>query len=147
MSWSWFVGLLGGEEGGGVKGQKMVQNDKKLCTLHSISQEPYIMIFSILKIWFSGFSGDWRGKKWPKMTKISVCRTFYFSNHISYVSYDLHLWSTCMLKRIKWQKNSLSHSICQEPYIISLWFLVHMSKIMMSPAIFFIFQNFDFWGF
>ena len=26
----------------GVRGQKMVQNDKKLCPLCSISQEPYI---------------------------------------------------------------------------------------------------------
>ena len=27
----------------GVKGQKMPQNDKKLCLSHSISQEAYIM--------------------------------------------------------------------------------------------------------
>ena len=44
------------------------------------------------------------------MTKISVCGTLYFRNHISY---DLHLWYTYMYKRIisrgrkngpKWQK-------------------------------------------
>ena len=55
------------------------------------------MFFSILKFWFSRLSGGWKGKKWPKMTKISVCRTLYFRNH---VSYDLHLWYTCMHKRI-----------------------------------------------
>ena len=32
----------------GVKGQKMVQNDKKFCLLHSISQEPYIIWLSFM---------------------------------------------------------------------------------------------------
>ena len=32
----------------GVKGQKMVHNDKKLCPSRSISQEPYIMWFSFM---------------------------------------------------------------------------------------------------
>ena len=42
-------------------------------------------------------------------------------------------------------KNScLSHSVSQEPYIIWLWFLVNMCKMMISPANFFIFQSFDF---
>ena len=35
----WFSGLLGG--GGDLKGQKMVQNEKKFCL--SISQESYII--------------------------------------------------------------------------------------------------------
>ena len=118
-----------------------------------------------------------RGLKGQKMAqndkKISVCCTLYFRNHISY---DLHLWYTFMYKRIispgiffiffkilifkiirgevKGQKMAqsdkifcLSHSEFQEPYIIWLWFLVHMCKMMISPANFFIFQNFDFWGF
>ena len=38
----------------------------------------------------------------------------------------------------------LSRSISQEPSIIWLWFLVHMCKMMISLANFFIFQNFDF---
>ena len=92
----------------------MVQNDKKLCPARSISQETYITwyiiyganvynddisrcFFFILKFWLSRLSRGWKGKKWPKMTKISVCRTLYFRNHISY---DLHLWYTCMYKRI-----------------------------------------------
>ena len=48
-----------------------------------------ILIFQVVK--------GLKGKKWPKMTKLSVCRTFYFRNHISY---DLHLWYTCMYRRI-----------------------------------------------
>ena len=31
-----------------VKGQKTVQNDKKLCVLRSISQEPYIILLSFI---------------------------------------------------------------------------------------------------
>ena len=34
----WFPGLFRG-----VKGQKIVQNDKKFCLLPSVSQEPYII--------------------------------------------------------------------------------------------------------
>ena len=37
----------------------------------------------------------------------------------------------------KWQKNSVF--ISQELYHIWLWFLVHMCKMMISPAIFFVF--------
>ena len=32
----------------GLKGQKVVQNDKKFCLLHSISQEPYIVWLSFV---------------------------------------------------------------------------------------------------
>ena len=53
--------------------------------------------FSILKFWFSRLSRSWKDKKWPKMTKISVSRTLYLRN---YISYDLHLWYTCMYKKI-----------------------------------------------
>ena len=98
--------------------------------------------------------------------KKSVCCAFYFRNHISY---GLHLWYTCMYKRIispgfflisskfwfsgslGWAKGQkvaqnekifcLSHSASQEPYIIWLWFLVHMCKI------FFIFSEFWFFRF
>ena len=124
------------------------------------------LIFS--KVWLvSLFGGEGgagkKGKKWSKITKKSVCCAFYFRNHISY---GLHLWYTCMYKRIisqgfffisskfwlsgslGWAKGQkvaqndkifcLSHSASQEPYIIWLWFLVHMSKI------FFIFSEFWF---
>ena len=98
----------------GVKEQKMVQNNKNICLSYFISQEPYIIwlpfmvhmckmiispgvFFSILKFWFSRLSGSWESKKWPKMTKIYVCSTLYFRDDISY---NLHLWYTCMYKRI-----------------------------------------------
>ena len=131
------------------------------------------VFFSILKFWFSRLSGGWKGKKWPKTTKISVCGTLYFSNHISY---DLHIWYPCMYKRIislgiffhffqnfvfrdhqvgevkgqkngpKWQKFCVSLCISGTThYMIVIW--VHMYKMTISPANFFIFQNFDFWGF
>ena len=40
------------------------------------------LILFFFKLSFFGSSGGWKGKKWPKMTKISVCRTLYFRNHI-----------------------------------------------------------------
>ena len=125
----WFFRLLGGKKA------KMVQNDKKFCLLHFISQEPYIMWLSFMvciykmiisssvlfifpKFWFSGSIGGEKGKKWFRMTKNFVCCGPYPRNH---ASCDCHLL-----------------------YIIWLWFMVHMCKMMISPVIFFIFQNFDF---
>ena len=91
----------------------MVQN-KEFCPSCLISQEPYIRWLSFMgqmckmiispgfffnfKVLIFGLSRGWKGKKWPKMTKNSVCWTLYFRNH---VSYDLPLWYTCMYKRIK----------------------------------------------
>ena len=60
----------------------MVQMCKMIC--------PGVFFFQ-----FFSFSG-WKGSKWPKMTKISVCGTLYFRSHVSY----LHLWYTCMYKNI-----------------------------------------------
>ena len=96
-----------------VKGPKKVQNDKKVCPSHFISQEPYIIwlsfmvqmckmiispgAFSVLEFWSSKWSGGWKGKKWPKMKNISVSHALHFRNHISY---DVHLWHTCMCKSI-----------------------------------------------
>ena len=40
------------------------------------------------------------------------------------------------------KKLSLSHSISQELYLVRLWFLVHFCKMMIPPAIFFIFSKF-----
>ena len=59
-----------------------------------------------------------------------------------------------VVRRVKWQKMAqndkkfcLSHSISQELYLIWLWFLAHWYKIMVSPAIFFIFSKFWFFRF
>ena len=40
---------------------------------------------------------------------------------------------------------NLSHSVSQELYLIWLWFLVHMCKILIPPAIFFFFIFSKFW--
>ena len=53
------------------------------------------------------------------------------------------------VKGQKWPKitkNCVSHSISQEAYIIWLWFLVHMCKMMASPDTIFIFVKFWFFG-
>ena len=99
----------------GLKRVKMVQNNRKVSPLCSISQEPYIIwlsfmmhmckmiispgvfFFYLLQFWFSRSSGGWKCKTWPKITKNFVCCTLYFRNHISY---DLHLWYTYIYKRI-----------------------------------------------
>ena len=96
-----------------VKGQKTVQNHKRLCLSHFISQVPYIIwlsfmvqmckiiissgVFFSVKILIFQVVKGLKGPKWPKMSKISVCHTLYFRN---YISYDLHLWYTFMYKRI-----------------------------------------------
>ena len=101
--------VVRGGGGRGWKGKKWSKMSKTFCPSHSISQETYIIwlpcmvqmckmiifqvIFLILKFWFSGLSGGRKGKNWPKMTKISLCCTLHFRNHISY---DVHLWYTCM---------------------------------------------------
>ena len=92
-----------------IKGQKMARNDKKLCLLHSISQEPYMIwlvfvlhkckmiiflgFFSIFsKLWFFGLFRTVKraknGSKWQKL-----CHALYLRNH---TSYDFHLWCTCV---------------------------------------------------
>ena len=95
-----------------VKGQKMVWNDKKLCLLCTISQKPHIIwlsfevqickmiispgVFFNVKIFIFQVV---KGLKRQKMTQNveNFCHTLYFRNHISY---DLHLWYTCMYKSI-----------------------------------------------
>ena len=110
----WFLGYRG------VKGQKTVQNVKKFCLLHSISQEPYVIWLSYMvhirkmiissgvfivfsKFWFSG---SIRGVKGQKM-----------------VQNDKKLCLLC--------------SISLEPYIIWLSFMVQMCKMIISPGVFF----------
>ena len=99
----WFFGLL--------KGQKMVQNNKKFCPSCFISQEPNIiwlsfmahlckMIVPVFFFIFSKFRFFWllggkrtrNGPKWQKIlsTSLDIIR--------NYTSYDCHLWCTC----VKW---------------------------------------------
>ena len=88
----------------GVKGQKMVQNNKKFCQPHFISQESFIIWLSFIvhiykmiissglffffsNFWFSGpiGGGGWKGKKMVQNDKRSVCSAPY-----------CHLWCKCM---------------------------------------------------
>ena len=90
----------------------MGQDDRKLCLLYSTSQEAYIIwfwflihmckmmtlqdaFFIVLKFWFSWLLEGYEGKKWPKMTKNSVCLTPYLRNC---TSYNCGFWYTC----VKW---------------------------------------------
>ena len=60
------------------------------------------------------------------------------------------LWFSGLLKEQKWpkmKKNCSSHSVSQEPYIIWLWFLAHICKMMISPTLFIVFSRFWFFGF
>ena len=91
----------------GHKVQKIVQNDKKFCLLHSISQESYIIwlsfmvqmckmiiphFFQFQNFDFLGCQGAERAKKWSKMTKHFVCHAAYLRNlHDMIVIYGTHL--------------------------------------------------------
>ena len=75
----------------------MIQNDRKLCLLCSISQELYIIyssfdvhkckmispdaFFIFLKFRFSRLLGESKAKKWHKMIKTSVCHAICLRNH------------------------------------------------------------------
>ena len=91
----------------GIKGQKTVQNDKKFCLSCSISQEPYIIWLSFMVHMcrtitspdaFFNFkiSLFWivRGLNRQKMAQNDR------NLSVRHISYDLHLWYTCMYKRI-----------------------------------------------
>ena len=90
----------------GVKVQKMAQNDKKLCLLHSISQEAYIIwLWFLVHLWnddifryfFSFFQvvifWDISGVKGQKMTQNGkkFCLTLCLGNC---ASYDCSVWYT-----------------------------------------------------
>ena len=85
-----------------------------------------------------------------------------YIRHIPYlrnsIAYDHYFWYNC----VKWWYLQVlfnffeififSFFVSQELYLIWLWFLVHMCKMMISPAIFLFyfflfFQNSEFLGF
>ena len=133
--------------------EKTVQNEKKLCLPRSIFQEPYesfmvqmckmiiypgvFFFFNVRILSFQVVKGL-KGQKMTKNDKSYCLSHLTFQDH---VLYDLHLWHTCMYKRISFfsfvfqgkgrgavikeqklaqnDKNFfLSHSVSQEPYII-----------------------------
>ena len=119
----WFFELWRGV--GGVKGPKMVQNKKKFCLWHSISQESYI-------IWF--------------LFMVLMCKMIIFSGFFFIFS---KVWFSGLLggQRVKnspiWQKIILLCLISQKPYIIWSSFVVHKCKMILSPVFFLFFQKFD----
>ena len=100
----------------GVKEQKMVQNNKKFCLLHFISQELYI-------IWLSLNDNIFRCVvHFPKI---------------------LIFWVHRGVKRVKKKKKNqndkkfcLLRLMSQEPYIIWLSFMVQMCKIIIFQGVF-----------
>ena len=99
--------------------QKTVQNDKKFCLLHSISEEPYIiwLLFMFLKLFMLCFFSYF----------------FHFCEHFDFLG-PYGVKGQKMVQNDK--KLCLSRSISQEPYIIWLSFMVQMCK-MISPGVFF----------
>ena len=96
----WFSGSIESKRAKGKRAKISPEWQKIVCLCHT----PYLknhtsydchlwckcvkwwylrVVFSILKFWFSGLSGAWKGKKWPKMTKISV--TPYISGTMYHV--------------------------------------------------------------
>ena len=117
----WFSGSKG------VKGQKMVQNDKKFCLSRSRSQEPYI-------IWLSFM--------------IHMCKII-ISPGVFFHFFKIFIFRVVRgVKRVKnspkWQKvlSIMLHS--QEPCIIWLSFMVHMCNRIISPGFFTFIPSFYF---
>ena len=113
----------------GVKGQKMVQNDKKFCLLCLVSQEPYV-------IWLSFMLHQ------CKMITTPV--GFFIFSKFWFFGLLLGVKVQKMLQNDK--KLCLLHSISQEPHIIRLWFMVHICKMIISSGVFFhFFKILIFW--
>ena len=111
-----------------VKGQKIVQNDKNCCLLHSISQEPYIKWLSFM----------------VHMCKMIISPWLFFI--FSKFSFFGLLGSKRAKNGPNWQKN-LSITLYISRTIIWLLFILHLCKIIISPGVFFIFSKFWFFGF
>ena len=111
----------------GVKGQEMVQNDKKFWRTPGLRNQTWSsfllrkcrmimspgVFFHFFKILI--FLVVWRGKgqKLLKMTKNAVRCTLYLRNHISY---NLHLWYTCVKG---WYLYALIHFF----KMLNFWFI------------------------
>ena len=111
-----------------LKEQKMIQNDKNFCLSHLIFQGSYI-------IWSSCMVPMY-------VWKDNISRHLF--NFFCFENFDLwdHYGGSKVVKGQKMTQNDkkfcLSCSVSPEPYVIWLWFLVHMFHMMISPAFFFI---------
>ena len=141
----------------------MAQNGKQLYLSHCISQEAYIIwlwflvhmckmmaspgaCFIFSKLWFSGLLGGKKGKNWSKMTKISVCLTWFLR---SCTSYDCGFWS--VLHQNKAWHNFFrrgQHLIVQcnmglEHALYHQSFLVHSWKIISPGVLLYFFKKIE----
>ena len=106
----------------GVKGQKTVQNDKIFCLSCFVSQEPYIIGLSFM----------------VHMFKIIISSGIFF--HFFKILIFGVVGGVKGQKKVQNDKKFCpSHSISQEPYIMWLWFIVQMCKVIISSGDFFIF--------
>ena len=85
----------------GVKGQKTVQNDKKLCLSLFISQEPYI-------IWLSFM---------VHMCKMIISHTLHHTRYLrNHTSCSCHFWYKC-------ENDNISRSCFHFFKILIFWFV------------------------
>ena len=108
----WFFRLLGGGRGewGGERGKNGPKQQKIVChtpylrnhssydcnlwyTFVKWYVQGFFFFFSTFR--FFGLLVGWKGKKWSKLARNSVCRAPFVRNH---TSYDFHLWYTS----VKW---------------------------------------------
>ena len=104
----------------------MVQNDKKFCPLHSISQQPCIVWLSFM---------------------VHICKMMISSGIFFFFQNFDFLVHTGVKGQKMFQNDKkfcLLHSISQEPYLIWLLFMVQMCKMIISPGVFFNFSIFIF---
>ena len=109
----------------GVKGQKIVQNDKKFCLPRCMSQESGI-------VWLSFSVHKCKTMIYPQFFKIMIFQVVSGVKGLKMTQND--------------KKLSLSCSISQKPYIS---FVGHKCKMIPPDLFFSLFQNFDFgclWG-
>ena len=138
------------------------------CKLHG--PRTWCKLFVTLAVIFTWKRLGKRAKNGPKWRKIlsialhiwkpyviwlsfivNICKMIISSSAFFHFFKILIFWVCMGVKGQKTVHNDktfcLLHSISQETYIIWLWFLVHMCKMTISPANFFIFKNLDFGGF
>ena len=116
-----------------VKGRKMVQNDKKIWLSHSKSQEPQIISLSFM----------------VHICKIIISPGFCFCFSFFQFFKILNFW---VISGVKGQKQSqmTKHFVSRAPYLrdhpydFHIWCLC--VKMIISPGVFRLFQNFDFLG-
>ena len=124
-----------------IKGQRMAQNDKKLCLQCLISQEPYFIwilfmlhmckriiypVFYIFQNLIFGIASGVKGQKMAKNDKkLSVCSNRYLRKHTSYY------WCTCDTNMVHMCKKMLNDDISA---FFSVFFFFNFSRGVCTRA-------------